>query len=206
MGTTKPFIKQPQAMPSGLFASVATPYATQPLLCLRPPSTPDRQEAPMLHLSTPGIGWSLDWPADDPCRWLTAPAINPAVFLHHYGRSYQWRLRERPLWTTEMMLECLEQLPAHSYALVELSHVLHSIPPSLFLRLLATLTGSVIPVVCCAGWREAGSRAGGHTVGWPSPGCSTWHVSVAMGVLMPTRLRKGWSRFSPASCSSGLPV
>ncbi len=94
----------------------------------------------MLKLSCTGVGWGLDLPADDPCRWLTAPAITAATFLQHYGKSYQWRLRDLSMWTTETILDLLQQLPAHSYALVELSHVLHSIPTEVFVRLLLSLT------------------------------------------------------------------
>ncbi len=129
-----------------VFQNTITPYATQPLLCLRPPTVPGRPEAPMLKLSCTGVGWGLDLPADDPCRWLTEPAVNAATFLHHYGNSYLWRLRDVPVWTTDMVLDCLERLPAHSYALVELSHVLHSIPTNVFVRLLTALTR-----LCCPG-------------------------------------------------------
>ncbi len=45
-----------------------------------------------------------------------------------------------------MILDCLERLPAHSYALVELTHVLHSIPTDVFVRLLTALTR-----LCCPG-------------------------------------------------------
>lgn len=127
-------------VPFALFESFAVPYTSQPLLCLRPPTTPGRVEAPTLKLSTTGVGWGLDLPADDPCRWLTAPGVNATSFLHHYGRSYQWRLRDLSIWTTEMVLDILQQLPAQSYALVELSHVLHSIPTPVFVRLLTALT------------------------------------------------------------------
>lgn len=94
----------------------------------------------MLKLSTTGVGWGLDLPADDPCRWLTEPTVNASAFFHHYGHSYLWRLRDLSIWTTDMILDILQRLPAHSYALVELSHVLHSIPTEVFVRLLTALT------------------------------------------------------------------
>ncbi len=77
-------INQDTIEPKMLFQSFYTPYATHPLLCLRSPTTPGRPEAPMLKLSTTGVGWGLDLPADDPCRWLTEPIFNAVAFLHHY--------------------------------------------------------------------------------------------------------------------------
>lgn len=122
-----------------LFQYVLTPYAAQPLLCLRAPAAEGHIEAPTLKLSCTNIGWGLELSGDDSCRWLTAPAANAFTFLRHYGDSYQWHIHDASVWTMDMILEIVESLPAHSYALVELSHVLHSIPTDVFERLLTAL-------------------------------------------------------------------
>lgn len=123
-----------------LFRHVASPYATQPLLCLHTSGAEGRIEVPTLKLSCTSIGWGLELSGDDSCRWLTDPAVNAFTFLRHYGDSYLWHIRDASVWTMDMILDIVESLPAHSYALVELSHVLHSIPTNVFVRLLTALT------------------------------------------------------------------